>query len=73
MSLLCKIFGHKVETVGTNDWQIATHEKCEFCGLSRKMQRIEETNCYQWIYSDGRRSIGVVSKLVSDIDFGELV
>lgn len=72
MSLLCKIFGHKVDVSGTNEWEVSTHEYCTRCGLSRRMKRIPETNCFQWIYSDGRKSIGVVPKLVSDIEFGEL-
>ena len=72
MSLLCKIIGHKVYYSGTNEWQVPTHEHCTRCGLSRRMKRIPETNCFQWVYSDGRRSIGVVPNLVSDIEFGDL-
>jgi len=72
MSLICKIIGHKVDYSGTNEWQVPTHEYCTRCKLSRRMKRIPETNCFQWIYSDGRKSVGVVAKLVSDIDFGDL-
>ena len=73
MSLLCKIIGHKVEVSGTNEWQVPTHEYCTRCKLSRRMKRIPETNCFQWIYSDGRKSVGYPSgAMVSDIDFGNL-
>jgi hypothetical protein len=69
---LCKVFGHSAETTHTNEWQVPTCEKCERCGLSRKMQRVPETNCFQWVYSDGRKSIGLTSKQISDIEFGGL-
>jgi hypothetical protein len=72
MSILCKIFGHSPETTHTNSWQIPTGEKCSRCGLSRKMMRVQETNCFQWVYSDGRQSIGLVQSQIDDVKFGEL-
>jgi hypothetical protein len=73
MGILCKVFGHKPEVTHTNDWQVPTVEKCARCGLERKMRRIPETNCFQWVYSDGKKSIGLTSKQISDIEFGELL
>ncbi len=70
--LICKVFGHSVETTHTNEWQVPTAEKCERCGLSRKMKRIPETNCFQWVYSDGRQSIGLVAFKIDDIQFGDI-
>ena len=69
---LCKVFGHNVEVTHTNEWQVATREKCTRCGLSRSMKRIPDTNCFQWIYSDGRQSIGLVAFKIDDIMFGDL-
>jgi len=69
---LCKVFGHNVETTHTNRWQIPTREKCERCGLSRSMERVPDTNCFQWVYSDGRESIGLVAFKIDDIMFGDL-
>ncbi len=72
MKILCKLFGHKPETIGTNSHQISTHEKCERCGLSRKLYRVSETDCFQWVYSDGRKSVGVPMTLEQDIEFGDI-
>ena len=74
MSLFCKIIGHKVEVSGTNEWQVPTREHCTRCGLSRRMKRIPDTNCFQWLYSDGRQSVGYPSgEMVSDIKFGDVL
>lgn len=73
MKLLCKLFGHNVETTHTNKHQIATGEKCGRCGLSRKLKRIEETNCVQWVYSDGRKSVGVPIMREDFIGFGDIL
>lgn len=70
--LICKIFGHSVEATHTNEWQVPTREICTRCGLSRSMKRIPETNCFQWIYSDGRKSIGLVAVKVDEIRFGDI-
>ncbi len=70
--LWCKLFGHSVETTHTNRYQIPTRERCMCCGLSREMKAIPETNCYQWRYSDGRNSIGVIVSLIDDIRFGDI-
>ena len=72
MGVMCRLFGHKPEVTHTNQHQIPTVEKCARCGLTRKMQRVNETNCYQWIYSDGRQSIGLVAFKIDEIKFGEL-
>lgn len=73
MKLLCKLLGHSVETTHTNQHQIATGEKCSRCGLSRKLNRIEQTNCVQWVYSDGRKSVGVPIMREDSIEFGNVL
>jgi hypothetical protein len=70
--LLCKVFGHSVETTHTNQWQIPTREKCTRCGLVRSMEKVPETNCFQWVYSDGRKSIGLTATRIDGIEFGDL-
>ncbi len=70
--LFCKIFGHSPNAAHTNAWQVPTVEKCACCNLERKMKAIPESNCFQWVYSDGRKSIGLTSKEISSIKFGDL-
>ena len=73
MNIICKLLGHSVETLRTNQHQIPTREGCKRCGLVRSLESIPETNCVQWVYTDGRESVGVPHTLEQDIKFGELL
>lgn len=68
--LWCKIFGHNVETLKVNPYQVPTKEGCTCCGLTRSMEYIEGTDCLHWVYSDGRRSVGYKIFRIDDVKFG---
>ena len=70
--LLCRILGHSIETVKTNDYQVPTHERCMHCRLERVMRRDKDSNCLQWHYSDGRVSVGYPVFHIDDVKFGNL-
>lgn len=72
MSFICKIFGHYVETVKTNSWQIPTVERCCRCKLSRSVERLGDTQKFYWAYSDGRNSEAVPMMQEQDIEFDKL-
>ena len=70
MSLLCKILGHKVETLCTNMWQIPTREGCKRCALIRNLDIIDGKAV--WQYTDGRKSNPLNIMSEQDIAFGDI-
>ena len=72
MSVMCKLFGHKVKTIRVNRWQMPTREGCERCGLIRNLEKSAAHLNFEWRYSDGRISEDAGIFMVHSIGFGEL-
>ena len=70
MSILCRLFGHSVETTHTNRYQVPTREVCTRCMLSRSLERNSETGLFYWEYNNGMLSSECEIFDESDIKFG---